>query len=751
MTPASPLVDVSIVITLHNQAAYTQQMLASLARNSAGVRYELIFVDNCSTDESVSLVGMHTPGQKRGKAQGKTPPVRVQMLHNPVPRALSASWNMGAKAAIGRHIILANNDVLFTPGSLCALIDTADKEPQAGIVIGLGPMDTQRQKARLLPPLTVDAQVTNIVGVEEWGRARLKEDDASRLDYIDDPYLPQGGYFFLITRACIEKVGLADPAYELTGEDWDWFARIRRWFKIVRTHNAYIEHYEHTSCLTLSDEYHDRLMHGRFLLTEKQEGCPHIFTVIMPTYERVDTLKAAIDSVLAQTFPNWRLIVVDDGSKDWDQVDKMARQYYSGASNRIWFRHIHKNGGPGAARNYGLARARGKYVAFLDSDDVWKPNHLQKHFAAHESGNWAMVYSDPEFAWRTKNAALGRFLYRVDDHPTIKYFGDFDKGRLARENYIQTSGVSVWGDLARSLRFPDRTTHANDCEEDWEYFLAVTDAGGAGRPVKHIAEKTCRYHWPDSAHEQEHLISRITGVVNAPHRDVETLIAPSALGGDALPPALPKIGVVIPTKDRPDDLRRALKTIGRKTPCVVVDDGGFYASTAFDTVARVNAAEDADAALLRTNSSRGASWARNRGVEMLQSEWVQFLDDDDLLTSDWRESLLPQLVDGIDGVISSAFVPNAPGPGMRIDDEVYTSQVCLRRSAMLEAGMFRESLTWAEERELIERMERMGMKIVRTGRPLVYRPSRGGSGDPNSAAPVPAFGGQGWALGKSGF
>ena len=104
-------------------------------------------------------------------------------------------------------------------------------------------------------------------------------------------------------------------------------------------------------------------------------------SIILPTYNRAAFLPQAFDSIRSQTFEGWELIIVDDGSTDntREVVEQFARE--APQSVRYVFQ---ENRGPGPARNLGIESARGQYVAFFDSDDVWLAHHLADCVAAFE-------------------------------------------------------------------------------------------------------------------------------------------------------------------------------------------------------------------------------------------------------------------------------------------------------------------------------------------------------------------------------
>ncbi len=102
---------------------------------------------------------------------------------------------------------------------------------------------------------------------------------------------------------------------------------------------------------------------------------PPLVSIIMPVYNGEEYLAAAIDSILAQTYSNFELVVVDDGSEDGSAEVVRAHALRDG---RIRFFQLEQNRGEAAARGHGVSKADGEFVTFLDSDDLSLPERLQK-------------------------------------------------------------------------------------------------------------------------------------------------------------------------------------------------------------------------------------------------------------------------------------------------------------------------------------------------------------------------------------
>ncbi len=112
-------------------------------------------------------------------------------------------------------------------------------------------------------------------------------------------------------------------------------------------------------------------------------------SVIVPTYNRADLISETIESILNQTYKNIELIIVDDGSTD--NTEKVIRKF---KDNRIKYIKTGYSGVPARPRNIGIKKAKGEYIAFLDSDDMWLPEKLEKQIKVFQaSDETAMLYT----------------------------------------------------------------------------------------------------------------------------------------------------------------------------------------------------------------------------------------------------------------------------------------------------------------------------------------------------------------------
>ncbi len=112
-------------------------------------------------------------------------------------------------------------------------------------------------------------------------------------------------------------------------------------------------------------------------------------SIITPAYNIAGYISETLDSVFAQTFKNFEIIVANDGSPDTEEFERVLEPYFD---KIIYLKH--ENIGAGAARNVAIENARGELIAFLDGDDVWFPEFLASQIEFLEKNNFEMVYAD---------------------------------------------------------------------------------------------------------------------------------------------------------------------------------------------------------------------------------------------------------------------------------------------------------------------------------------------------------------------
>ncbi len=201
-------------------------------------------------------------------------------------------------------------------------------------------------------------------------------------------------------------------------------------------------------------------------------------SVIITTYNRPKFLQRSLDSVLNQTFRDFEIIIVDDCS-----ISPINPKILEKDKNRItikrlpWHTGFHMR-----PKNIGIMYARGAYIAYLDDDDVFLPNHLQVLYKAIVENKADVVYGDR--------------VYKSTDPNEKRYMGkmsyDFDLAKLKKGNYIATSDIM-------------HTIEAIDDVGFWSIFwkkkpdwFLMLKFGEAGKKIIHVPEILTEYWWHDN-------------------------------------------------------------------------------------------------------------------------------------------------------------------------------------------------------------------------------------------------------------
>ena len=186
-----------------------------------------------------------------------------------------------------------------------------------------------------------------------------------------------------------------------------------------------------------------------------------LVTIIIPTYNRGNTLARAVASILQQSYENFELLVVDDGSTDntKDVIDSLRHP-------KLIYERLSENRGACHARNHGILRARGDLIAFQDSDDYWKPDKLAKQITFMQKGNYDFVYCAMEM-----HDVHGKHTIIPKNHNSIPEYASPDETfqALLRGSTCSTQTIVCKCDVAKATLFDAALPRL----QDWDFVLRL--------------------------------------------------------------------------------------------------------------------------------------------------------------------------------------------------------------------------------------------------------------------------------------
>ena len=455
-------------------------------------------------------------------------------------------------------------------------------------------------------------------------------------------------------------------------------------------------------------------------------GFRPLVSVILPTWmSDVQRLRTAIDSVRAQSYERWELLVTDDASDPGETLEELLRGLE--AEPRIRVLRSATRAGIAGNTNRGLEAAAGEYVAFLDHDDALAPEALFEMVRALQERRYGLVYSDED---RVEEDSRGRMV-----HHTPFFKPAFDPDLLRAMNYL-CHLVVIRRDLLESL---GGLRLGLDGAQDHDLLLRVAERLRA-EDIRHIPR--ILYHWrvtPGSASRVPgslgSLQARIVEVVQQnldrcgfaaqaeahadPYGAARTLATRIRW---TLPQPVPPISILIPTRDRLDLLRPCIESVLRTadhypgTIDLVIVDNDSVEPEMRDYLNAL--AREARARVMRFRGEFNWSAINNFAAREARGEVLIFLNNDTVaLSEDWCATLVAQalrpdvgavgarllyddgtlqhagVVLGVEGVAGHDSVGEAPERGG------YFGRSHLQRSAAAVTGA-----CLATRRELFERV-----------------------------------------------
>jgi len=207
-------------------------------------------------------------------------------------------------------------------------------------------------------------------------------------------------------------------------------------------------------------------------------------SVIVPTFNRPNLLSNALQSILKQTYQHFEIIVVNDGGMGVENIVSSLN------NNNIIYKEHSMNRGLAAARNTGIRLAGGKYIAYLDDDDIFYPNHLETLIGILQTSNYKVAYTDAYRAFHVHEGKGEKYIVTKKDIP---YSFDFDYDKILVHNYIPVLSIMHERSCLDKVGYFDEMLRTH---EDWDLWVRMS------RKYKFVHKKeiTAEFAWWPDGH-----------------------------------------------------------------------------------------------------------------------------------------------------------------------------------------------------------------------------------------------------------
>jgi GT2 family glycosyltransferase/Flp pilus assembly protein TadD len=498
-------------------------------------------------------------------------------------------------------------------------------------------------------------------------------------------------------------------------------------------------------------------------------------SVIVPTYNRPDRLRTALESLAAQTFQDFEILVVNDAGCEVGFIIAACSDRH-----RITTIVHDRNRGLAAARNSGIRAAKGTYIAYLDDDDRYLPNHLETLVAYLDRHECHVAYTD---AWRVHERKVGgAYIETGRDRP---YSHEFRPADLLVSNYFPVLCVMHARQCLDEVGLFDESLFAH---EDWDLWIRMATRF----PFKHLAVATAEFTWRsdgtsmtsgtrDTYRRTTEIIYRkyapyaelIAGVREAQRRYLEQFQAQMSAKSFVC-------SIIMPVWNRLELTKECLTALSQITDqpeyeVIVVDNGSTDGTKEF------LAGLQGDVQIIRNEQNLGFAKGCNQGAAVAKGAYLVFLNNDMVPQRGWLGALVSEVEAhqevGIvgskllypDGTVQHAgvvrdcqhllpyhiyksFAGDHPAVNQRREFQIITAACLLiRRSLFEEVGGFDEGyINGFEDADLCLKVRERGHRVVYQPRSVVVHlesqtPGRKAHEDANAARFLERWGAQWWA------
>ena len=363
-----------------------------------------------------------------------------------------------------------------------------------------------------------------------------------------------------------------------------------------------------------------------------------LVSVIIPTFNRPQRLKQAVLSVVNQTYKHVEIIVVNDAG-----VDVAGMLSEIGAQDLLTYVRHGKNRDRSAARNTGLRIARGKYIAYLDDDDRFLPNHLHTLVSFLESHDYQVAYTD---AWRVHEEKQGSEYVEVQRD--VPYSYEFDPTQLLISNYFPVLSVMHARSCLDEVGLFDEglTSH-----EDWDLWIRMSRR----YPFAHIKELTAEFTWrldgSSTTSRSKQDFARTAGLIYEKYRTVSESIPGVREAQDrvmleyrAHSQGTPTFtcSIIIPVCNKVELTQQCLTALASATTevsfeVIIVDNGSTDGTKEFLGELK------GDVQVIQNEENLGFAKACNQGAQAARGKYLVFLNNDTIPQAQWLNPLVSEV------------------------------------------------------------------------------------------------------------
>ncbi len=602
--------EITVVMPVYNAERYIDKAIKSVLAQTYQ-DFEFIIIDDASTDNTSEIL-------KRFDDP------RIRTIKNPNNLGLTKSLNKAIREAKGTYIARMDADDISIPHRLETQLNFLKKNTDHALVgSSYYQIDDTGRIISLVRVLSDDNEIRAGLKKQNWfGHGSIM--------MLKSAFLQCGGY---------------DESFKYA-QDYDLWLRISEKYKVANIgeplyqwrstagniSNARIQEQKYFASLAVK-KAEERKKARIIDKTDKP-----LVSVIVPTYNRPDMLREALTSILNQSYQNYEIIVVNDGGIN---IESIIHQLNS-KGNITYVKH-NINKGLAASRNSGISLAKGKYIAYLDDDDVFYPDHLETLVNLLEETDYKVAYTD---AYRAHQVLYDN-SYKITARD-IPYSVDFSKDLILIRNL---SPVNCFMHEKKCLEKVGLFDEALTTHEDWDLWIRLSRS----YDFKHIKKVTTEFRdrrdgstmtsskLPDFLRTTRIIYKRYSSytmgrqdIQRAQEQNIHLL--ENEISKYSISVSM-KCSIIIPVFNQVEYTKKCLEALVENTPddlyeVIIVDNGSTDGTKEFLKCL------EGDVKIITNQENLGFAKACNQGAREASGKYLVFLNNDTIPQKGWLEELV---------------------------------------------------------------------------------------------------------------